>query len=147
MFLIIAPVAVFCAFVGRKLLDHFPHHLGILIMAILIAFTIYVSSLIFQFHHHLSTFYPHSNVHESNSTVCIPPCNNLRKRPWYNPPQHTPTRTRNNGSILRNRIQPNSTVTFTSIQRSNSQRDDCKSQILRHLHALSTSTLFSLFYM
>ncbi|CAI9280606.1 unnamed protein product [Lactuca saligna] len=46
MFLIIAPVAVFCAFVGRKLLDHFPHHLGILIMAILIAFTIYSVSLL-----------------------------------------------------------------------------------------------------
>ncbi|KAI3766059.1 hypothetical protein L2E82_16108 [Cichorium intybus] len=46
MFLIIAPVAAFCVFVGRKLLDHFPNHLGILIMAILIAFTIYSVSLL-----------------------------------------------------------------------------------------------------
>ncbi|KAK1433956.1 hypothetical protein QVD17_10874 [Tagetes erecta] len=42
IFLIVAPVVVFCVFVGRKLLDKFNHHLGILVMVIAIVLTIYV---------------------------------------------------------------------------------------------------------
>ena len=45
MFLIIAPVAVFCAFVARKLIDDFPHHYGVSIMVVVIVFTGYVSDL------------------------------------------------------------------------------------------------------
>ena len=45
IFLIVAPVAVFCVFIARKLLDDFSHHLGILIMVIAIVFTLYVSPL------------------------------------------------------------------------------------------------------
>ncbi|XP_052183137.1 probable protein S-acyltransferase 7 isoform X2 [Diospyros lotus] len=41
MFLIVAPVAVFCVFVARKLLDDFSHHLGILIMVVVIVFTLF----------------------------------------------------------------------------------------------------------
>lgn len=41
--LIVAPVAVFCAFVARKLWDDFSHHWGISIMVIAILFTFYVS--------------------------------------------------------------------------------------------------------
>ncbi|XP_022738243.1 probable protein S-acyltransferase 7 isoform X2 [Durio zibethinus] len=36
IFLIAAPVAVFCVFVARKLMDDFPHHLGISIMDIIL---------------------------------------------------------------------------------------------------------------
>ncbi|RVW52678.1 hypothetical protein CK203_068792 [Vitis vinifera] len=43
IFLIVAPVAVFCVFVARHLMDDFPHHLGISIMVVVIAFTLYVS--------------------------------------------------------------------------------------------------------
>nr|GEX24098.1 probable protein S-acyltransferase 7 [Tanacetum cinerariifolium] len=46
MFLIIAPVAVFCAFVARKLIDDFPHHYGVLIMVAVIVFTGYVILLL-----------------------------------------------------------------------------------------------------
>ncbi|KAL8256852.1 hypothetical protein R6Q59_028893 [Mikania micrantha] len=46
LFLIVAPVVVFCVFVARKLLDKFSHHLGILVMVIAIAFTIYVVILL-----------------------------------------------------------------------------------------------------
>ncbi|KAK7399264.1 hypothetical protein VNO78_10444 [Psophocarpus tetragonolobus] len=42
IFLIISPVAVFCALVARKLLDHFPHHSGWSIMGLLIALTLFV---------------------------------------------------------------------------------------------------------
>ncbi|XP_076960940.1 putative protein S-acyltransferase 7 [Bidens hawaiensis] len=46
IFLIVAPVVAFCVFVARKLLDKFSHHLGILVMATAIAFTIYVVILL-----------------------------------------------------------------------------------------------------
>ncbi|KAF7834064.1 putative protein S-acyltransferase 5 [Senna tora] len=42
IFLIVAPVAVFCAFVARKLLDDFPHHSGLSIMIIVVVLTIFV---------------------------------------------------------------------------------------------------------
>ena len=45
IFLIVAPVAVFCAFVARKLLNDFPHHSGWSIMIIVIALTTFVSYL------------------------------------------------------------------------------------------------------
>lgn len=41
--LIVAPVSVFCVFVARKLLDDFPDHYGISIMAIVVVFTLCVS--------------------------------------------------------------------------------------------------------
>ncbi|KAL0918767.1 hypothetical protein M5K25_010800 [Dendrobium thyrsiflorum] len=41
MFLIIAPAAIFCVFVARKLMDKFSHHTGICIMVITAAFTLY----------------------------------------------------------------------------------------------------------
>jgi palmitoyltransferase ZDHHC9/14/18 len=43
IFLIVVPVAVFCVFVARKLMDDFSDHYGISIMAIAVLFTIYVS--------------------------------------------------------------------------------------------------------
>ncbi|KAI3688642.1 hypothetical protein L2E82_46371 [Cichorium intybus] len=46
IFLIVAPVSVFCAFVARKLIDDFPHHLGVLIMVVVIVFTFYVIILL-----------------------------------------------------------------------------------------------------
>lgn len=46
IFLLVAPVAVFCVFVARKLLDEFAHHLGILVMVIAIVFTSYVVILL-----------------------------------------------------------------------------------------------------
>lgn len=42
--IIVAPIAVFCIFVARKLLDDFQHDLGIFIMAVVIALTIWVIS-------------------------------------------------------------------------------------------------------
>lgn len=51
IFLIVAPVAVFCVFVARKLLDDFPHHLGISIMAAVVALTLSVSSFSSLKHH------------------------------------------------------------------------------------------------
>lgn len=44
IFLIVAPVSVFCAFVARKLMDDFSHNLGITIMIVAVAFTLYVSA-------------------------------------------------------------------------------------------------------
>ena len=44
IFLILAPVATFCVFVARKLMDDFSHHLGISIMVISVVFTFYVMS-------------------------------------------------------------------------------------------------------
>lgn len=41
IFLIVAPVSIFCAFVANKLMDEFPHRAGISIMVIVIVFTIY----------------------------------------------------------------------------------------------------------
>lgn len=43
IFLIVAPVAIFCVFVARKLMDDFSNHLGISIMVVVVAFTLYVS--------------------------------------------------------------------------------------------------------
>ncbi|KAI3457800.1 hypothetical protein Pfo_014463 [Paulownia fortunei] len=41
IFLIVAPIAVFCVFVARKLMDDFTNHWGISIMVIAIVFTFY----------------------------------------------------------------------------------------------------------
>ncbi|XP_041007385.1 probable protein S-acyltransferase 7 [Juglans microcarpa x Juglans regia] len=46
IFLIVAPVAVFCVFVARKLMNDFSHHLGISIMVIAVVFTVYVLVLL-----------------------------------------------------------------------------------------------------
>ncbi|XP_059644492.1 probable protein S-acyltransferase 7 [Cornus florida] len=46
IFLIVGPVAAFCVFVARKLMDHFSHHWGISIMVVAVAFTIYVIVLL-----------------------------------------------------------------------------------------------------
>ncbi|XP_050223945.1 probable protein S-acyltransferase 7 [Mercurialis annua] len=40
IFLIVAPVAVFCVFVARKLMDDFPNHSGISILVIIVVLTI-----------------------------------------------------------------------------------------------------------
>ncbi|KAI5404716.1 putative protein S-acyltransferase 5, variant 2 [Lathyrus oleraceus] len=42
VFLVVAPVAVFCAFVARKLIDDFPHHSGYSILILVILHTIFV---------------------------------------------------------------------------------------------------------
>ncbi|KAM0004542.1 putative protein S-acyltransferase [Helianthus debilis subsp. tardiflorus] len=44
--LIVVPVVIFCVFVGRKLLDDFNHHLGILVMVIAIVLSIYVLTML-----------------------------------------------------------------------------------------------------
>uniref|UniRef100_A0A1D1YEW1 S-acyltransferase n=1 Tax=Anthurium amnicola TaxID=1678845 RepID=A0A1D1YEW1_9ARAE len=41
IFLIVAPVSIFCVFVARKLMDDFSHHSGISIMVIAVVFTVY----------------------------------------------------------------------------------------------------------
>ncbi|KAF5198166.1 S-acyltransferase [Thalictrum thalictroides] len=46
IFLIAAPVTVFCVFVARKLMDDYSHHLGISIIVIAVAFTLYVLALL-----------------------------------------------------------------------------------------------------
>lgn len=46
IFLIVAPVAVFCVFVARKLMDIYSNHWGVSIMVVSVVFTIYVSSLL-----------------------------------------------------------------------------------------------------
>jgi len=43
LFLVIAPVAVFCAFVARKFFDDFPNHSGYSILIVVILLTIFVS--------------------------------------------------------------------------------------------------------
>ncbi|KAI4336448.1 hypothetical protein L6164_014973 [Bauhinia variegata] len=47
VFLIVAPVILFCAFVSQRLINEFPHHLGNLIVAIGAVFTVYVILLLF----------------------------------------------------------------------------------------------------
>ena len=49
--LIVVPVAVFCIFVARKLMDDFSDDWGISIMVIAVVFTIYVSSFPPSFSH------------------------------------------------------------------------------------------------
>lgn len=46
IFLIAAPVIVFCVFVARKLMNDFSHHLGISIMVVAVVFTIYDLTLL-----------------------------------------------------------------------------------------------------
>ncbi|XP_042485293.1 probable protein S-acyltransferase 7 [Macadamia integrifolia] len=46
IFLIAAPVVIFCVFVARKLMDDFSHHLGISIMVVAVAFTLYILVLL-----------------------------------------------------------------------------------------------------
>ncbi|KAK7271054.1 hypothetical protein RJT34_26649 [Clitoria ternatea] len=46
IFLIVVPIAVFCAFVARNLINDFSDHLGITIMVISVVFTIYVLVLL-----------------------------------------------------------------------------------------------------
>jgi palmitoyltransferase ZDHHC9/14/18 len=46
VFLIVAPVAFFCVFVARHLMDDFSNHLGISIMVIAVVFTIYDLTLL-----------------------------------------------------------------------------------------------------
>jgi len=41
MFLIVAPVAVFCVFVARHLMNDFPDHCGISVMVVVVVFTVY----------------------------------------------------------------------------------------------------------
>lgn len=41
IFLIVAPVAVFCVFVAKKLMDDYSHHWGISIMVVAVVFTVY----------------------------------------------------------------------------------------------------------
>lgn len=43
VFLVAVPVGVFCGFVARKLIDDFPHHLGISILVVVIVLTLLVS--------------------------------------------------------------------------------------------------------
>lgn len=43
LFLVIAPVAVFCAFVARKFFDDFPNHSGYSILILVILLTTFVS--------------------------------------------------------------------------------------------------------
>lgn len=45
LFLIVTPVILFCAFVSKSLINEFQHHIGKLIVAICVIFTVYVSSL------------------------------------------------------------------------------------------------------
>ncbi|KAJ0112237.1 hypothetical protein Patl1_03081 [Pistacia atlantica] len=47
IFLIVAPVTVFCVFVARKLMDDYSHHWGISIMVVTVLFTVYVSIFLF----------------------------------------------------------------------------------------------------
>ncbi|KAI3841827.1 hypothetical protein MKX03_032164 [Papaver bracteatum] len=46
IFLIAAPVAVFCVFVAKKLMNVYSHHLGISIMVVAVAFTLYDLALL-----------------------------------------------------------------------------------------------------
>ncbi|KAH7577159.1 hypothetical protein JRO89_XS01G0214100 [Xanthoceras sorbifolium] len=46
IFLIVAPVAVFCVFVAQKLMDDFSHHLGISVMVVAVVFSVYVLLLL-----------------------------------------------------------------------------------------------------
>ncbi|CAH9119553.1 unnamed protein product [Cuscuta epithymum] len=41
IFLIVAPVAVFCIYIGRKLMDDFPDHWGVSITVVAVLFTVY----------------------------------------------------------------------------------------------------------
>ncbi|XP_050270705.1 probable protein S-acyltransferase 7 [Quercus robur] len=46
IFLIVAPVAVFCVFVARKLMDVYSNHWGVSIMVVSVVFTIYILVLL-----------------------------------------------------------------------------------------------------
>jgi hypothetical protein len=46
IFLILAPMVVFCIFVARHLINDFPDHWGVSVMVIVIVFTVYVSVVV-----------------------------------------------------------------------------------------------------
>ena len=46
IFLIVAPVSIFCVFVAKKLMDDFSGDWGISIMVVAVAFTVFVSSIL-----------------------------------------------------------------------------------------------------
>ena len=43
IFLITAPVTIFCVFVGRKFIDDYPHHRGVSVLAIAVGLNLLVS--------------------------------------------------------------------------------------------------------
>jgi hypothetical protein len=47
MFLIAAPVSIFCVFVARELMDNFSYGLGLPVMVAVVLFTAYVRTLLF----------------------------------------------------------------------------------------------------
>jgi len=54
MFLIVAPVSIFCAFVARELMDNFSYGMGLSVMIAVVLFTAYVSIILGIFpNHHL----------------------------------------------------------------------------------------------
>lgn len=46
MFLIVAPVSIFCAFVARGLMDDFSYGMGLSVMIAAVLFTAYVSTIL-----------------------------------------------------------------------------------------------------
>ncbi|KAK9069582.1 hypothetical protein SSX86_011486 [Deinandra increscens subsp. villosa] len=82
-----------------------------------------------------------------NTVRNTPSSNDIWKGSGHNSSKCTPSTTRNYGSGYGSGAGSNSTVTFAPGQRSDCQWDDRKSQILRYLHVVSTSTLFSLFHL
>jgi palmitoyltransferase ZDHHC9/14/18 len=53
MFLIMAPVSIFCAFVARELMDNFSYGLGLPVMIAAVLFTAYVSTILRLSDHYL----------------------------------------------------------------------------------------------
>ena len=59
MFLIIAPVSIFCVFVAKGLMDDFSYGLGLPVMVAAVVFTAYVSTILTP----LSTIFLLHSVH------------------------------------------------------------------------------------
>lgn len=81
IFLITAPVTIFCVFVGRKFIDDYPHHRGVSILAIAAGLNLLVSRNVSSLIplQHLDTKIVQSFVVSTGSSISV---SNLGERPW-----------------------------------------------------------------
>ena len=67
--LIVAPVAIFCVFVAKKLMDDFSGDWGISIMVVAVVFTVFVSSILLTIYRYESLCF--STILFRSNLLCV----------------------------------------------------------------------------